>query len=48
MPGSARGQRGVALVFAGMSELNFVDPPELAIMLRLGLIQPGPNDLRAR
>jgi hypothetical protein len=41
---SARGERAVALIFPGMSELNFVDPDELAIMFRLGLIRPGPHD----
>jgi len=44
IPDSARGERAVALIFPNMSELNFVDPGELAIMLRLGLIEPGPHD----
>jgi hypothetical protein len=44
MPRSARGERAVPLVFPTMRELNFVDSGQLAIMLRLGLIQPGPHD----
>ncbi len=44
LPDSVRGERVVALVYSGSEAVNLVGTGEFALMLRLGLVEPGSHD----